>query len=394
VIQLSMRRRRFGFVVPRVGTPSARARPAASRGARRRGCCGSTTARTVASTHVQLADVTTLRLGGPARRVVEASTTAELVDTVRTADAAGEPVLIVGGGSNLVVGDEGWPGLVVLVRTRGIERDGATLTVPAGEPWDDLVAHAVDEGLSGLAAMSGVPGLTGATPVQNVGAYGTEVADVIAGLQVLDRETGAVEDWNPVRCAFGFRTSAFKHTDRYVVLSVTFALTESPDAPPVRYLELARRLGVEQGATAPSVEVRKVVLELRASKGMVLDASDRDTWSVGSFFVNPFVAPNAVPDGCPNWVVDDQVGRLADRARRLRQGVHRRLRARLGVDQALACPHQPRRRHDGRAARARPGDPRRRRAALRSPAASRGPSGGRRAMTCGRPCAGRPARAA
>ncbi len=258
-----------------------------------------------------LADLTTLRLGGPANRTVSAATLDELVDLVRTADAAGEPVLVVGGGSNLVVGDDGWAGLVVLVRSDGLDRqddgDAVLLTVDAGVRWDDLVARTVTEGLSGLAAMSGIPGLTGATPVQNVGAYGSEVADVITGLRILDRGSGAVEDWDPQRCGFGFRTSAFKHTERFVVLSVTFRLVKSADAPPVRYLELARRLGVPPGDTAPSARVREIVLELRRSKGMVLDAADHDTWSVGSFFVNPFVAPDKVPAGCPNWQVDDKI---------------------------------------------------------------------------------------
>jgi UDP-N-acetylmuramate dehydrogenase len=261
--------------------------------------------------HSRLAELTTLRLGGPADRVVEAHTTDELVDVVRGADAAKEPVLVVGGGSNLVVGDAGWNGLVVSIRTRGVEQrevDGAVeVTSAAGEPWDALVGATVDQGLSGLAAMSGIPGLTGATPVQNVGAYGSEVADVITRLRVLDRTTGAVEDWDPARCQFGFRTSAFKHTDRYVVLTVSFALERNPLAPAVRYLELARRLGVEPGERAPSKEVRDVVLELRRSKGMVLDPDDYGTWSVGSFFVNPFVPAELVPDGCPHWEVDGQL---------------------------------------------------------------------------------------
>ena len=254
-----------------------------------------------------LSDLTTLRLGGPSARMVTATSAEELVDAVRTADAAGEPVLVVGGGSNLVVADAGWPGVVVLVRSRGVTRSGDLVTAQAGEVWDDFVARTVDEGWSGLAPMSGIPGLTGATPVQNVGAYGSEVADTIAALRVYDRSTGLVEDWEPQRCQFGFRTSALKHTDRYVVLAVTFALPESELAPPVRYLELARRLGVEPGSRAPSALVRKTVLELRRSKGMLLDASDHDTWSVGSFFVNPFVAPDTVPDGCPHWVVDGQM---------------------------------------------------------------------------------------
>ena len=258
-----------------------------------------------------LAELTTLRLGGPARRVEAATTTDQLVDLVRAADAAGEPVLIVGGGSNLVVGDDGWDGLVVLVRTERLDvdasPDSARVVAQAGVVWDELVARSVEQGWSGLAAMSGIPGRTGATPVQNVGAYGHEVAELIESLDVLDRETGAVEHWSPERCAFGFRTSAFKHTDRYVVLSVAFALERSELAPPVRYLEVARRLGVEPNARVPSADVRAAVLGLRRSKGMVLDAADHDTWSVGSFFVNPFVPPDLVPAGCPSWEVDGRV---------------------------------------------------------------------------------------
>ncbi len=258
-----------------------------------------------------LADLTTLRVGGPARRIVTASSSDELVDLVRTADAAGDPVLVIGGGSNLVVADDGWDGLVVLIRGAGIGWASLTgavqLTAEAGAVWDDLVATTVEQGWSGLAAMSGIPGLAGATPIQNVGAYGSEVADVLTSLTLLDRHSGEVEQWDPDRCGFGFRTSAFKYTDRYVVLSVTLRLSISPEAPPVRYLEVARRLGIEPGSSAPSKDVRDVVLDLRRSKGMVLDPADHDTWSVGSFFVNPFVAPEEVPAGCPNWVVDDQV---------------------------------------------------------------------------------------
>lgn len=255
-----------------------------------------------------LADLTTLRLGGPIGRLSAPMSTAELVDEIRRADTSGEAALIVGGGSNLVVSDAGWPGVVILVRTTGIEvrQDGTSLsvTVQAGTSWDSVVERSVDEGWSGLAPMSGIPGSTGATPVQNVGAYGSEVAELISGLTVLDRASGSVETWSPARCGFGFRTSAFKHTDRFVVLDVTFALRASPDGPPVRYVELARQLGVDPGAVAPSRQVRDVVLQLRRSKGMLLDAADHDTWSVGSFFVNPFVEPDQVPDGCPHWNVD------------------------------------------------------------------------------------------
>jgi UDP-N-acetylmuramate dehydrogenase len=260
---------------------------------------------------MRLADVTTLRLGGPATRIVEASTTEQLVELVRVADAAGEPVLLVSGGSNLLVSDDGWPGLVILIRTRGLAADESgqrvAVTVNAGEPWDDLVATTVDRGWSGLAAMSGIPGLTGATPIQNVGAYGSEVSDSITSLTVLDRSSGSIEQWDPARFGFGFRTSAFKHTDRFVVLDVTFTLTRSELGVPVRYLELARRLGIEPGSTAPSVQVRAEVLQLRRHKGMLLDPADHDTWSVGSFFVNPFVDPERVPAGAPHWEVDGRI---------------------------------------------------------------------------------------
>ena len=258
-----------------------------------------------------LSELTTLRLGGPAARVAVANTTDEIVELVRSADASGEPVLIVGGGSNLVVSDEGWPGVVVQLRNERVDvaRDGDSVlvTAHAGVVWDSLVAESVAQGWSGLAAMSGIPGLAGATPVQNVGAYGAETAEVLDSLSVLDREAGTVETWGAQRCGFGFRTSAFKHTDRYVVLAVTFRLARSEKAAPIKYLELASRLGVKQGEQAPSQDVRAVVLELRRSKGMLLDPDDHDTWSVGSFFVNPFVAPDAVPDGCPHWEVDGEV---------------------------------------------------------------------------------------
>jgi UDP-N-acetylmuramate dehydrogenase len=201
--------------------------------------------------------------------------------------------------------------VAVLVRTAGIDvvesSDAVTVTVQAGVPWDEFVATSVREEWSGLASMSGIPGLTGATPVQNVGAYGSEVADVITELTVLDRNTGRVETWPPDRCGFGFRTSAFKYTTRYVVLDVTFRLRRSAESAPVRYLELARRLGMDQGEVASSRDVRETVLGLRRSKGMLLDPDDHDTWSVGSFFVNPFVAEDAVPDGCPHWFVDGAV---------------------------------------------------------------------------------------
>jgi UDP-N-acetylmuramate dehydrogenase len=260
---------------------------------------------------VALAELTTLRLGGPARRLVEVATETDLVDAVRSADAAGEPLLIVAGGSNLVVADAGFDGTVVHVVTMGVAvgaSDGqgvATVTVAAGEPWDDLVARAVTEGWSGVEALSGIPGSTGATPVQNVGAYGQEVADTVSRLRALDRRTGEVRTVSASECGFGYRTSAFKRHDRYVVLDVTFDLVLGPAGAPVRYTELARRLDVAPGDAAPACEVREAVLALRRSKGMVLDAHDHDTWSAGSFFTNPVLDPSALPDGAPAWPQPD-----------------------------------------------------------------------------------------
>ena len=256
-----------------------------------------------------LSAFTTLRTGGPAERVVIAESDAELIDAVAAADAAGEPITILGGGSNVVVGDAGVPGTVVLVRTRGVDVAvddcaGAWVTVAAGEPWDDLVARAVAEEWSGIEALSGIPGLTGGTPIQNVGAYGQEVADTIARVTAYDRVTRRTEVIAAGDCGFGYRTSQFKSgPGRYVVLSVTFQLPLGPLSAPIGYAELAARLGVALGERAPSADVRDAVLDLRRGKGMVLDPADHDTWSVGSFFTNPVVDAGRVPDGAPAWPV-------------------------------------------------------------------------------------------
>jgi len=238
---------------------------------------------------MKLADFTTLRLGGPARGFVRAGTEDELIDAVRSADAAGEPVLILGGGSNLVVSDEGFDGTVIQVATRGVSRDGGpgALTVAAGEDWDAVVARSVAEGLAGLECLSGIPGLTGATPIQNVGAYGQEVAETITAVRVYDRVTGDVLDIPNERCDFGYRTSRFRGAGRFVVLSVTFRLAVQVLSAPVRYAELAATLGVPVGGQVESAEARAAVIELRQRKGMVIDPADPDTRSVGSFFVNP-----------------------------------------------------------------------------------------------------------
>jgi UDP-N-acetylmuramate dehydrogenase len=261
---------------------------------------------------VRLAELTTFRLGGPAARYVEATSEAELVDVVRTADSSGEPLLVLGGGSNLLVADEGFDGTAVRVATAGLSVDvdacsGAMVEVAAGEPWDAVVERAIAEEWSGIEALSGIPGSTGATPLQNVGAYGQEVAQTIARVRLLDRSDGTIRTASAADCAFGYRSSAFRHDPRWVVLAVTFQLPLGGHGTPVRYAELARRLGVEEGARAPARDVRAAVLELRRSKGMVLDPSDHDTWSAGSFFLNPVldVADAArLPPDAPRYPVD------------------------------------------------------------------------------------------
>jgi UDP-N-acetylmuramate dehydrogenase len=293
---------------------------------------------------VKLSRFTTLGLGGPARRFVVAGTDDEIIAAVRDADQRGEPLLVLGGGSNLVIADDGFPGTVIQVATKGIHRTaghdeagpGKTgpgqagrgqagpdeagprqaepgapvmVTVAAGEEWDTVVASCVTADLAGLECLSGIPGLTGATPIQNVGAYGQEVADTITRVRVYDRATSDVVELAAADCGFGYRTSAFKRsiaapavTGRFVVLGVTVQLTADRLSRPVRYAELAGVLGLEaarpdpgrpdqgradEGSRAPLGDVRAAVLRLRRGKGMVLDPGDPDSRSAGSFFTNP-----------------------------------------------------------------------------------------------------------
>ncbi|GIF70717.1 UDP-N-acetylmuramate dehydrogenase [Asanoa siamensis] len=235
-----------------------------------------------------LAEFTTLRLGGPAGQVLVAESPDQIVQMVR----ATAPAMILAGGSNVVVADDGVPGPVVLIRSRGVEVVSSTaaevvVRVAAGEPWDEFVAATVDAGWSGVECLSGIPGSAGATPIQNVGAYGQEVAETITGVEVYDRVDDTVRRMTPPECRFAYRTSLFKHSDRWVVLSVDFRLARSTESAPVRYAELARALAVTQGDRVPLAQARAAVRALRAGKGMVLDPVDHDTWSVGSFFTNP-----------------------------------------------------------------------------------------------------------
>lgn len=257
----------------------------------------------------QLAPHTTLGVGGAARRLLEVRSEARLVDAVAAADEAGEPLLILGGGSNLVIADAGFAGTALRIATRGRSvlrdaDDGVALRIAAGEPWDALVAATVRRGLAGLEALSGIPGSAGATPVQNVGAYGAEIASVLTAARVWDREARAVRTLDRAELDFGYRTSTLKRTavggmPRFVVLSVDLELVRDPLGGEVRYAQLAHALGVPVGDRAPAAEVRRHVLALRASKGMVLDPEDPDTRSTGSFFTNP-VVPAAVAASLPS----------------------------------------------------------------------------------------------
>lgn len=266
---------------------------------------------------LELRDHTTFRVGGPANAWVRAETETELIEAVKDCDARGIPVLILGGGSNLLVSDAGFPGTVIEVATTGIHAEdvmacsGAFLNVAAGVTWDDFVEYAVSQaderqGFTGVEALSGIPGRVGSTPVQNVGAYGQEVNHTIARVRTFDRQTGQVKTFSAVECRFGYRTSIFKQQPgRWVILSVSFQFPLGKLSAPVRYPELAARLQLAVGERAPLREVRDAVLELRRSKGMLLDPADHDTWSAGSFFTNPLVAAADVPEGAPSYPQSD-----------------------------------------------------------------------------------------
>ncbi|MGZ4184747.1 MAG: UDP-N-acetylmuramate dehydrogenase [Solirubrobacteraceae bacterium] len=246
---------------------------------------------------VPLSELTTLRVGGPARRLVTAATVEEVIEVVAGADAAGEALLIIAGGSNLLIGDQGFDGTVVQMALGGIAigetGDGVRLVAGAGEPWDRVVAACVDAGLAGVECLSGIPGSTGATPIQNVGAYGQDVSETVVSVSAYDRRSQTVVELEPGQCGFGYRTSAFKGSDRYVVLRVAFALDRSPLARGIRYAELARALGVEPGGRPSLGATREAVLELRRGKGMVIDPDDPDSVSAGSFFLNPILSREA-----------------------------------------------------------------------------------------------------
>ncbi|MFH0242878.1 UDP-N-acetylmuramate dehydrogenase [Streptomyces sp. HK10] len=236
-----------------------------------------------------LAPLTTFRLGGPAARLVTATTDEEVTEAVRAADAGGTPLLVVGGGSNLVIADEGFAGTALRIDTTGFHLEGTRLELAAGENWSEAVARTVEAGLAGVECMAGIPGSAGATPIQNVGAYGQEVSSTITEVVAYDRRSGETVTIPAAECGFSYRHSRFKaDPTRFVVLRVRFGLEDAGGlSAPLRYAETARALGVETGERVPLERARETVLKLRAGKGMVLDPEDHDTWSAGSFFTNP-----------------------------------------------------------------------------------------------------------
>ena len=244
---------------------------------------------------VPLAPLTTLRIGPVARRLITCTSTEQVVGALRATDAGSSPacgrVLVLAGGSNVVLADDLADLTVVLLANTEISVEGNIVRAEAGAVWDDVVVTSLAYGLGGLECLSGIPGSAGATPVQNVGAYGADVADTIRRVRLLDRRTGEDRWVSPDVLQFGYRTSILRHSQAAVVLEVEFALDAEGRSAPLRYGELAAALDAEPGSRADPARVREAVLSLRAGKGMVLDEADHDTWSVGSFFTNPVVSP-------------------------------------------------------------------------------------------------------
>ncbi len=276
--------------------------------------------------NVELAGLTTLGLGGPARTLVSVYDARQTVEAVREVGEHDEPLLILAGGSNVVVSDAGFSGTVVLLRSTGVAvvTDGAEhalVRVAAGHALDDLVQWCVAESLAGVECLSGIPGSVGATPIQNVGAYGQEIAEVLRAVTVYDRKLDRVVELSAAECGFAYRTSTFKRAQRYVVLEVVLRLRRDQAGGPLRYGELSRRLATTEQSRPPLVEVRAAVLELRRDKGMVIDVTDPDTRSVGSFFTNPIVSAEqyrqldatlgATAEQIPHWLTGDGRVKLA-----------------------------------------------------------------------------------
>lgn len=260
----------------------------------------------------ELSKYTSFRVGGPASKIVQVSTEAEIIAAI---EAAGDsPILIMGGGTNVLISDKGFAGTVIRISNNSVQSEvdacsGATLTIGAGEDWDTFVQTTIDRGFAGLETLSGIPGTVGAAPIQNIGAYGHEVAEFITRVRTYDRQEKALKTFTNSECQFSYRNSYFKaHPGRYVVLDVQFQIRRGEFSDPITYLELAKKLGVEPGDKAPVAATRAAVLELRASKGMLLSPDDHDSWSAGSFFTNPIISQQAadqLPNAAPKWPLND-----------------------------------------------------------------------------------------
>lgn len=255
---------------------------------------------------------TSLRVGGPAKIFISVATEDEIIAAIEAAGDA--PILILGGGSNVLISDQGFDGTVIHIANNQAQSEvdacsGATLTIGAGENWDEFVAATIARGFAGLETLSGIPGTVGAAPIQNIGAYGHEVSEFITRVRTYDRVAKAVKTFTNSECEFEYRNSIFKRTPgRYIVLSVQFQIRRGEISTPITYAELAQKLGIEVGQKAPVVDVRDAVLELRGAKGMLLDADDHDSWSAGSFFTNPIITAevaSSLPAGAPQWPLDD-----------------------------------------------------------------------------------------
>jgi UDP-N-acetylmuramate dehydrogenase len=258
-----------------------------------------------------LADYTSLGVGGPARTFIHAKSEEELISAIESADASGEPLLIIGGGSNILIGDNGFEGTVIRVETTGNSYEidacsGGTLQVASGVPWDEFVAFTLEKGLANLECLSGIPGTVGGSPIQNIGAYGHEVSEVIARVRTYDRTEKAIKTFTAAECGFSYRSSIFKESNnRFVILDVTFQLRKGEESLPIAYPELATELGVRVGERAPVLKVREAVLTLRGKKGML---EGLGIHSAGSFFTNPIVSRSIaekLPVAAPQWPQED-----------------------------------------------------------------------------------------
>jgi UDP-N-acetylmuramate dehydrogenase len=261
----------------------------------------------------QLSSFTTLRVGGPARKIVHAHSEAELIEFVKAADSAKEPILILGGGSNLLISDAGFAGTVIRVESKGNALDydacsGGMIEVSAGEDWDKFVEISIEKGFADLESLSGIPGTVGGAPIQNIGAYGHEVSETIARVKTYDRSKGEVKTFTNTECKFSYRNSIFKEQPgKYVILSVTFQLRKGAQSLPITYVELAKQLSVNIGDRVEVIKVREAVLKLRASKGMLINL-ENEINSAGSFFVNPILSKSVaekLPADAPRWPQSD-----------------------------------------------------------------------------------------